>query len=275
MRIYSEKEVAEILKRASEQTRVHDQEPSIGLTIDELRKIGRESGIDPDAIERAALDLDVGGTESGQTNIWGGPFEFSRDVIFDRELGPDDWEAMLPAIRKEFGDPGVVQQRGSVFEWTCSGRKAAATHVSMHPANGRTRLHFYWSNDAEAIPWYTIFIMGTMLSPAIIFDALSLGLIGIPILFAVVGTLFFASRYVVSIVRDRKLEKLTEMTRTIADRLRDTNAEAVVSGGETAAAGGTEASKSTKKEPAPDIELDESEPEAGHSGGRDRTRSRA
>jgi hypothetical protein len=57
MKLYSEKEIGAILKRAAELSMSEAGSNAGGLSLEELQQIGREAGIDPDLILKAASEL--------------------------------------------------------------------------------------------------------------------------------------------------------------------------------------------------------------------------
>ena len=59
-RRYNEKEVADIIKRASElQQAESTAESTTGMSLAELEQVAREAGLDPALVRRAATDLDT------------------------------------------------------------------------------------------------------------------------------------------------------------------------------------------------------------------------
>ncbi len=57
MKLYSEKEIGAILKRAAELSMSEVGSNAGGLSLEELQLIGREAGLDPDLILKAASEL--------------------------------------------------------------------------------------------------------------------------------------------------------------------------------------------------------------------------
>jgi hypothetical protein len=64
-RRYTEQEIQAIFRRATErQEATGSADPHRGLTLDELKAIGAESGIDPAHVEAAAVDIEHGAIET-------------------------------------------------------------------------------------------------------------------------------------------------------------------------------------------------------------------
>ena len=61
-RLYDEKEVGRLIKRATELQREEPMRAAVsgGLSLDELADIAAEAGIDPRYLRRAALEMDSG-----------------------------------------------------------------------------------------------------------------------------------------------------------------------------------------------------------------------
>ncbi|MEX0661817.1 MAG: hypothetical protein WEA58_15390 [Balneolaceae bacterium] len=82
-RIYSEKEVAQLIRRAvqleADRSVTNDKGMRAGLSIAELEKVAAESGIDPELIKQAAKEFDE--NSSSEINIEG-KTEINRSEIF-------------------------------------------------------------------------------------------------------------------------------------------------------------------------------------------------
>src|SRR2546425_7547561 len=86
-RRYTDEEVAEIFRTAAEgpATPVPHSSPSHGLSLADLKAIGREVGIAPDAVARAAQALEVRRNAVSRTLI-GLPIGVERRVTLSRRL---------------------------------------------------------------------------------------------------------------------------------------------------------------------------------------------
>lgn len=238
-RLYNEKEIASILQRASVLSPNASDETRVGLTLDELRQIGLESGLDPDAVAAAAAELEAGSTAMLPPGIFGGPLTHTSTVVIDHELTDEEWEDMLVAIRRTFGNPGLVQTRAHVYEWVIpESRKSQSGHVSATVRNGKTKIQVFWSDPTSAIPFYIPTFMGMTISLPILFDELSMGVMGIPVWIALVASLFMLSRFGVGIRGrmgvqkvERLAEELREMGRNHTVRAQASTEEVPVSTG--------------------------------------------
>jgi len=117
-RRFSEEEVAEILKNAAEVQDSDNPQMTLanGLTLSELKDIGREVGISPEAMQHAVRRLDPA-TNATRTYL-GLPLGVSRTVELDRKLSDDEWERLVVELRQTFDARGVIRQDGSLRSWT-------------------------------------------------------------------------------------------------------------------------------------------------------------
>jgi hypothetical protein len=118
-RRYSDEEVAEIFARATEtQSSARRQvPPGDGTTLAELQEIGREVGIDPHAVERAAHSLDqphpprTGG-------VLGIPLSVAHSVELGYRMTNEQWERLVVDLRHTFDAAGRVRSEGSFRTWS-------------------------------------------------------------------------------------------------------------------------------------------------------------
>ncbi len=81
-RLYGEKEIGKILKRATELQ--HDEPPETSadsMTLQELEDIAAEAGIDPAYLRRAALEVDSGTAEWSTWEKFAG-----EELVLGREI---------------------------------------------------------------------------------------------------------------------------------------------------------------------------------------------
>ena len=118
-RHYSEDEIAEIFRIASEgpQGTSVQRSGDEGMTLAELQAIGREAGISPEAVDRAARSLDVR-PRAGSRKFMGLPIGIERMVALDRRVTEEEWERLVVELREVFGARGTVSSSGSFHQWT-------------------------------------------------------------------------------------------------------------------------------------------------------------
>jgi hypothetical protein len=137
-RRYDDKEIAAIFRAAADgsPTTPGDVPRDEGLTLGELQAIGREVGLAPDAVARAALALDVRrGTES--RTMFGLPIGVSRTVNLNRRLSDDEWERLVVQLREVFAARGTMRSEGSLRQWTNGNLQ-----VLLEPTEAGHRLRF-------------------------------------------------------------------------------------------------------------------------------------
>ena len=144
-RHYDDDEIAEVFRVAAEGSEAPERSESRalagrgadGLTLDDLQAIGREVGIAPDAIERAARALDRPGAQSVSRHLLGLPIGVERTVTLDRRLTDAEWELLVVELREVFGARGTMRAQGSLREWRNGNLHA---YLEPTPTGSRLRL---------------------------------------------------------------------------------------------------------------------------------------
>jgi hypothetical protein len=118
-RRYSEDEVGAIFEKAAEaQLNARRALPSgEGLTLAGLQEIGREIGIPPELVERAARSLDHGGVTHTR-RLLGLPIGVGRAVDLGRKLTDGEWERLVVKVRETFDATGKVESNGAFRQWS-------------------------------------------------------------------------------------------------------------------------------------------------------------
>jgi hypothetical protein len=148
-RRYTEEEIATIFQVAAEgpATPQHQLLPVDGLTLTDLQTIGREVGISPDAVARAAQTLEVRQGAVSRT-LLGLPIGVERRVALRRKLTDEEWERLVVQLRDVFKARGKTKSDGSLRQWTNGN-----LYVLMEPtsAGGRIRLGSLHGGAASSI----------------------------------------------------------------------------------------------------------------------------
>lgn len=118
-RRFNEEEVAAIFRQATEAQHTPERQlPSgEGLTLAELQDIGRQVGIAPELVVRAAASVGAAGSATSR-KFFGLPIGVGRTIDLDRKLSEDEWERLVVDLRETFGARGTVRQDGSFRQWT-------------------------------------------------------------------------------------------------------------------------------------------------------------
>jgi hypothetical protein len=137
-RRYNEDEVAAIFRRAAETREVAAQRAAsaTGLTLSELKQIGREVGIPPEAVEAAASTLDQAAQPAARRFL-GLPIGVGRTVDLQRRLSDGEWERLVVDLRDTFDARGNVRSDGSFRQWTNGNLQAL---LEPTPTGHRLRL---------------------------------------------------------------------------------------------------------------------------------------
>jgi hypothetical protein len=122
-RRYSDDEMAAIFRAATEGPSLQPHSlhagsgQGAGMTLAELQAIGREVGIDPEAVARAARALEVRRSAVSRT-LLGLPIGVERRVTLARRLSDDEWEQLVGELREVFNARGRTRTEGSLRQWT-------------------------------------------------------------------------------------------------------------------------------------------------------------
>lgn len=126
-RRYSEDEIEEIFRRASE---VRDEGASPGgagpgggggaggLTLPELQEIGEQVGFSRDVVARAAAGMQVEPPRGGKIRRAGLPVGVDRTVPLPRPLTDVEWERLVARLRDTFNARGEVEVMGRLRQWS-------------------------------------------------------------------------------------------------------------------------------------------------------------
>ncbi len=149
-RRFNEDEVAAIFERATlEQPSPQHQLPSgEGLTLAELHEIGRQVGVAPEVVSRAAAALTQAGTPTSR-KLLGLPIGVGRTVDLDRKLSADEWDRLIVDLRETFDARGTTRQDGSFRQWTNGNLQ-----VLVEPTPNGQRIRMRTTNGA-ARTWLT------------------------------------------------------------------------------------------------------------------------
>lgn len=138
-RRYTDREVAEILRRATEEPM---QLPGAidGFTLAQIQEAGREAGIAPEAVAAAARGLELAPRKESET-LLGLPIAVRYGLELDRALTDAEWDRLVVAARETFGAEGRLRHEGSFRQWANGNLR-----VALEPGEGGQRLRFQTLN---------------------------------------------------------------------------------------------------------------------------------
>ncbi len=161
MRVYNEKEIQDLLRQAAA-LQSAKRDFTTGLTLEEIRRVAEEAGIDPRFVEQAAMGTPLP-RQQQKAGFWGGAYKIEAERVVGHEVDGEEWAEMVHEIRRAFGTTGEVKEVGRGFEWlygyTQLGSNYIYGHVSVTPRRGRTRLHATRKLSNQS----TVFILPGML----------------------------------------------------------------------------------------------------------------
>jgi hypothetical protein len=138
-RVYSDREVALVLKRASELEGRRDTEGAGGgLTLSQLEEIAREAGLDPDLVAEAALELDARRPERTRSLLGPPPVHRAAETVSGQPT-EESLRELIQVVDHQVPEDGIVTQALGTVRWTGRG-KLLSTQVSVGPSGDRTRI---------------------------------------------------------------------------------------------------------------------------------------
>lgn len=159
-RRYDEKEIAEIFKQAAieDDAEKHGQNPGDGLTLAEIASIGKDAGISPASIARAAAKIKQSAPQPSLTTTFGKPVSVAQVLDLPGTFNDADWERLVVDLHDTFGVPGVTRRDGNIRHWEYEN-----LHIMVEPTPEGARLRMKNLNDylrGGLIGSSVIFVMG-------------------------------------------------------------------------------------------------------------------
>jgi len=141
-RLYTEKEISTILKRAGERQAEQGEKETQGLSLEEIQQIAGEVGLDPGIVASVAAELETSlGKEKGQSWL-GLPVRVETERVLPGSVSVDQWPEVVSAIENSMGVIGASGQVGKMLEWTYTS-KFVQYKVSLTPVNGQTKVRVF------------------------------------------------------------------------------------------------------------------------------------
>ena len=151
-RLYTEKEISMILKRAGERQTAQGQKESVGLSLNEIQQIAGEVGLDPALVEIVAAELDQNSTNEDSLSWLKTPNKLDVERVIQGVITEADWPETVTAIEKSLGVSGSSAQIGRMLEWTHTS-KFAQYKVSLTPGEGQTKVRFFGNFNRLSRAW--------------------------------------------------------------------------------------------------------------------------
>lgn len=127
-RRYGEDEVREIFRLATTDGTRSLPGESGALTLDELKRIGQEVGIDPVRVAQAAEILNSRVKSNPPQRSFGMPVSVSKVVDLPRAPTDREWEQLISEFRTTFAAQGRTTTSGGLRQWSNGN-----LHISVEP----------------------------------------------------------------------------------------------------------------------------------------------
>lgn len=149
-RRFSDEEVARILKSAADlqERSTPPGEPGRGLTLEDLRQIASEAGIDPRFVELAAADAHAP-VERDASVLAGGAYAWAVHRTVPGIVPEADRDRILRAIRSVMGQKGEVEDLYGRMEWSFDD-SLGPVMVGVASRDGRTEIDVSARRAGEA-----------------------------------------------------------------------------------------------------------------------------
>lgn len=142
-RRFNETDTDAILRRTAELATGSEDKPARrGLSLDEMERLAKEAGLDPDLVRQAARDVTT--RQAVATSPWAGA---PRRIVLEEEIEGEVtealWESMVGELQRTFGGIGMLSKVGRTRTWmvTPAGARGPATRavsVTVTSSGGKT-----------------------------------------------------------------------------------------------------------------------------------------
>ena len=141
-RLYGDREVGLILKRATELQDTAPEPSGAGLSLWELEEIALEAGIDPAHLRRAAAEVESGAASSSlATAFLGTSPTVSMERVIPGEIAEDVFEILLPEIQRLDTGQGVPSLFGRTLTWRSNTpSNTRSLQVTVSSRDGETQI---------------------------------------------------------------------------------------------------------------------------------------
>ena len=169
-RRFTDKEVAMVIRKASEIDERAGSDGGGGLSIDDLKEIAREVGISPESISKAVAKLDEP-RKRVAPSWWGAPNAHKAIHAVRGELNQEALGRLIRLVDEKTDSAGAISEALGSVRWT-TGDRFHSTQVSLTPENGETVIQVVEKvrprlrRVAQLIPGAWGLVVATALFPA-------------------------------------------------------------------------------------------------------------
>ncbi|MBO6793580.1 MAG: hypothetical protein JJ895_06700 [Balneolaceae bacterium] len=117
-RLYTEKEISKILKRAGEIQASEREKVTMGLSLEELQQLAEEVGLEPDIIANVAetIDIEPENEDEGFLSSLMMPTKIDVEHVIQGEISEDEWPEVVAMMERHSGKAGISSQVGKLLE---------------------------------------------------------------------------------------------------------------------------------------------------------------
>jgi hypothetical protein len=141
-RLYSEKEIGDLIQRATRNQEDSKEHVEHGLSFEEIERIAKDIGISAQYLRAAAAELENDQGSGGEFRFWGGPFVVEQKRVVEGTVTDEQWEQIVLALRRATGSSGKISGFGQVREWSRAIKDInltlEETRVSVSPREDQT-----------------------------------------------------------------------------------------------------------------------------------------
>ncbi len=120
-RKYNEHELRQLMRRATEKQRRSDEQDAAGLSLDEIKRIAAEVGVNPKFVEMAAEELGDDSLTTKVSKVLGGSYELEARRRTPGALDGKAMAAIASSIRQHSkSDAGHIETLGDSLHWRTS-----------------------------------------------------------------------------------------------------------------------------------------------------------
>ncbi len=184
-RLYTEKEISKILKRAGEVQAAQSEKVTVGLSLEELQQIAEEVGLEPDIVASVANEIDTE-SEQEQSGFFSSllmPTKLDLEQVIPGTIAENEWPEIVSIIERAAGNSGSSSQVGRMLEWISDGRHSEYK-LSLFSGEGQSKVILQANFNQLALAW-TLPILINVAVWAFILGMINFGWFGLPIGLAV------------------------------------------------------------------------------------------
>lgn len=148
--IFGDRDTALILQKAAE-LQAERGGRSSGLTLEDLRQIAGEAGIEPHLVEEAValLQRQAQSPQPSRRKSRSGETRWEQRVELPVHLNNEDVRAILARLEAEFGGQGTITELSCGTVWTMYRMRDGHTHAAVEARDRGTRLHVAFERSTQ------------------------------------------------------------------------------------------------------------------------------